>query len=581
MNATMKARFGISSLILLMLADGCLSAPLTNVSLPGAARPEQIDRSLSPDSSTRFPTNAFTRSFAQPKPVEISLDKQAKKITFKLNAIILEGNRVYSAEQLMPIYQNRIGKTISVADVFLIAAKITNFYRNNGYIISQAMVPPQRVKAGVVKIKIIEAGIANVNITGSPYHAKYLLNAYGEKIKQDQPLQIKVLERYLQLANQMPGTEVKAVLSPSKQTTGASDLTLSTIQKPATGYISYDNYGTRYIGPQQATVNLTLNSFARSGDAAQMTYVKTPKGGELTYLDLNYNTPLGIQGTRWILGGTITKTHPLFILTPTEVVGETGNYYTTVVYPVIQTKTSSLVVQGNFTYIDTAVNTLGVQLYTDRIRSASISGFYNFSDQWYGTNLVSAELNKGLPILGYTSNQNSATAATSRPGAIANYIKTSLQLARIQRFRFSNRFSVYGLLKGQWTPDSLLSFEQFAFGGSQLGRGYDVAEIIGDKGAAGSVEVRYDIPFGRSYLNAFQLYGFYDAGVVWNFLRIGGTPTRQTATSAGVGSRFFFNKYFSGNLMFTQPISKQVAAQEFLGRGKCPRVFFSIVASSS
>jgi len=33
---------------------------------------------------------------------------------------------------------------------------------------------------------------------------------------------------------------------------------------------------------------------------------------------------------------------------------------------------------------------------------------------------------------------------------------------------------LYGLFKGQWAFNPLLASEQFTFGGSQLGRGYDV-----------------------------------------------------------------------------------------------------------
>jgi hypothetical protein len=55
--------------------------------------------------------------------------------------------------------------------------------------------------------------------------------------------------------------------------------------------------------------------------------------------------------------------------------------------------------------------------------------------------------------------------------------------------------------------------------------------------------------------------------------------TKQSATSTGLGSRFYFTKYLTGNLLVAQPITKQVAALQLIGDGRQPRVFFSITAS--
>src|SRR5690606_23260074 len=104
-------------------------------------------------------------------------------------------------------------------------------------------------------------------------------------------------ERNMLLANEIPNTTVRAVLAPSKDSPGAADLNLETYSKPMSGYLSYDNYGTRYIGPQQMTANVALYSAINSGDAINLTLTKTPKGGELTFWDLNYNGPIGDSGT--------------------------------------------------------------------------------------------------------------------------------------------------------------------------------------------------------------------------------------------------------------------------------------------
>ncbi|HEX4046070.1 MAG TPA: POTRA domain-containing protein [Gammaproteobacteria bacterium] len=579
----------VAATTLLMLAQNAAFAAVAGGGLPGSAMPEQVGKALynqQPSSTEQGPSG-----IAPPKPheAESPLGAQAQKIKFKLNGIVLEGNHVYSDAQLRALYQDQIGKVISVADLFNIVQSITNFYRNNGYIISRAILPPQHVKNGVVHVQIIEGYIGNVDVAGNPRGAKCLLEAYGEQIKACRPLKIDRMTKYMLIANETPATRTKAVLSPSKTEVGAADLTLVADNSPITGYLSYDNYGTRYIGPQQMTANLGINSFITSGDSTQLTVTKTPKGQELTYVDLNYNAVVSSGGIRWLVGGTRVGTHPLFVLTASDIEGVNYNYYTSLQIPVIRTPSSSFTWQLSFNYLDSDVTTFNQELYVDHIRSVGIGGTYNFADRWYGSNLIYADIRQGLPIFGYTTDTNPNTALTSHPGGQADYTKLDVQASRLQAIK--GPVSLYGMIKGQYGFSALLASEQFSYGGSQLGRGYDVAEFLGDRGLAGSLELRYDLGVGKLFIQSLEFYLFYDAGILWTLDPPVGTQARQSATSTGVGVRFFMNKYISGNVMWAQPLTAPVLAlqetnqvvingQTFnKGNGFQPRVFFSIVAT--
>lgn len=557
------------------------------VELPGSVLPEQVGKSLSrhPSAPSQVMAPIETPKPAPPSP----LLAQAQKIKFKLNGIVLQGNHVYSTSELLPLYEKQLHTIITVADLFNIVQAITNYYRNNGYIISRAILPPQHVKGGIVKVQIIEGYLDKVEVIGEPKGAKCLVKAFGKQIAKCRPLEIKRMEYYLTLANEIPATQVKAVLSPSKNTPGAADLSLNTQNRLLTGYVSYDNYGTLYIGPQQMTANLGLNSWLSSGDVTQATFTKTPRGGELTYTDINYNGAVDDEGRRWIVGVTRTHTHPLFTLQPQEVDGINFNYYTYLQFPLIRTRTKTLTLQTSFNYLDSSVNNFGnQQLYTDHLRSIGVTGIYNFSDSWNGANLINIEARQGLPIFGYTSDTNPDTAQTSRPGGRGDYTKIAATLSRLQAVK--GPFSLYGMVRGQWAFNPLLAAEQFTFGGSQQGRGYDVAEIIGDKGVGATLEARYDWAVQKYYLSNIQFYIFYDGGGMWNYKKEGGIPTKQTALSTGIGGRFYCTRWVSGNLMWTQPLTKQVSAltqtSEVVvngitinrGNGAAPRVFFSVIA---
>lgn len=561
-----------TALMTMLLMQSALKADV----LPGSVLPEQVSRSLKqqqPSAVSNVPaTIATPKEEAKPPGGE-----QAKKIKFELNDIILVGNHIYSDQVLQKIYKDKLHKQISVADLFAIVQSITNYYRNNGYVISRAVLPPQHVKGGVVRVQVIEGFLDQVEVTGKPKGAKCLVKAFGNQIKRCPPLQLKRMEKYLLLANEIPGADVKAVLAPSKKVTGAADLSLVTAFKFNSGYLSSDNYGTRYIGPQQNTFNLGFNSIFGSGDLAQFTVTKTPKGGELTYGDFNYTFPANDEGSRWLFGATRTQTHPLFVLRIAQIDGLTTNLYTTLSFPFIRTRTQSLSFQVNANYLDSYVTVFSQKLYTDHLRPIGLGVTYSFSDKYLGSNLIYADIRQGLPIFGYTSDTNPLTAETSRPGGHGDFTKYDFQYSRLQVIK--GPLALYALAKAQWAWSALLASEQFTFGGPQIGRGYDVAEFIGDSGFAASLELRYDWAIGKLGLQVLQPYVFYEGGAIWNWATSPTIIRKLSGTSGGIGTRFYFTKTLSGNFTWTQTFTKPVAAEELIGRGRLPRVWFSIVAS--
>ncbi len=563
-------------LSLLVCGQEILAAvPTPKSEVPSSVNPSVIGPYVQPVTSpTPEALQPLNRPSAQPPS---ALGPEASKLKFKLTKIILEGNHVYSDKVLLSLYQDKLNKTITVAQLQDIVQSLTNYYRNNGYILSRAVIPPQHVKSGVVQIRIIEGYIDRANVIGTPKGSRALVAAYGNRITQSRPLQIKDMEYELFLANEVPGGQTRAILEPSKTETGASDLNLSTQSQLVNAYLSYDNYGTRYIGPQEYTANIQGNSLFLSGDVTRITYVNTVQSNELKYKDLNYEMPLGTKGWRVAFDGNQAQTNPQFTLAPLDVVGNATNYNAVVRYPAIRSRSANLTLEGAYNYLNsrtTQFNGLFL-LYSDRVRSLRIGGTYNFADRFLGSNVISASLIQGIPVLGGTTNAESFT--TSRFGATTKYTRVTLQATRLQQLFW--KFSLYGLVKGQYAFQPLLASEQFGFGGSQLGRGYDPAEIIGDRGAAGSLELRLSVAPSRWFLQAAQIYVFYDAGESWNLRNVQGPTTKQDATSTGAGIRFSMSKFVSGNLMWTQPLSKKVAALEQIGNGSLPRVFFSISAS--
>lgn len=538
--------------------------------LPGSVLPGVIGNQL-PKPTTKPSPLKMPSLEKEPKS---NLGEAAKKITFKLTKIILIGNHIYSTSTIEALYKKKLGTQISVADLQNIVQDITNYYRNNGYILSRALLPPQKIQNGVVKIQIVEGFLAHVNITGHPWKRTIpIMQAYGKKMQASRPLQLSVLEHYLRIANAVPGAEVKSVLEPSKNTVGASDLDLVVNEKVFQGSIGYNNQGTRYIGPQQMNVSLAANSIFTSGDTTRLIWSGTPaRPRQMKYYDLSYTALLGSNGFSLTGGKSYSLTHAGFTLEPTHIQGSATTYYVNASYPMIRARDASLTLDGGLSYLDSTVTSFGKLLYIDHLRVASFGGIYGFADRWNGQNSIDLHLRQGLNIAGPTTDTHSTL--TSRFGGSAVFTKLTTLLSRQQPIY--GRYSLLAQFSGQYAHEPLLASEQFTFGGTQFGRGYDPAELIGDRGMAGSVELLASFLPNKFLLQLIQPFIFYDQGVIWNIKNLANTKQKQSAASTGFGINFAMNKYVSGSVYIAQPLTRVVDALEILGRGRRPRAFFSI-----
>ncbi len=111
----------------------------------------------------------------------------------------------------------------------------------------------------------------------------------------------------------------------------------------------------------------------------------------------------------------------------------------------------------------------------------------------------------------------------------ADFIVTLMQASAYRRFadRWSLRLDMFSQISGYVLPDS----ERFKIGGDRLGRGFEVAEIAGDSGLGGKLELRRDLMNTDTFIGRLSAYGFYDIGATWKQ----DLPGRESAATAGTG----------------------------------------------
>ena len=336
--------------------------------------------------------------------------------------------------------------------------------------------------------------------------------------------------------------------------------------------MSYDNFGTRYIGPNETSFGGSLYSLIAPGDSTNARFSVTSHTHELHFAELTHTQPLGSDGLRWNLGTNYAETRPDFVLTPIQVVGHNTLFFTDFSYPVIRDRSKNLVVHAGANYQNVTSTILGQPFYQDRLRTVVVGAALDIIDSWRGINGLGLDITHGFDIMGAHDHENQ-----SRIQGHSIYTRYNLTLSRLQSI--TQRFSLFGALHGQYTNIPLLATEQFGVGGSDIGRGYDPSEIVGDQGFGAKLELRMDTTPDFFFLHNVQYYAFYDGGMIWNVDKVD-LPARQSLTSAGLGARFTFIPQVTGNLFIGRPLTQPVAVLSALNHNiHQARVFFQLTAT--
>ncbi len=79
---------------------------------------------------------------------EVPPPEEAEHTKFVLSGIVVEGSTVYRQADFLPLYKSLLGKEVSLSVIRRVARDITALYLRDGYILSQAIVPPQTIRNG-------------------------------------------------------------------------------------------------------------------------------------------------------------------------------------------------------------------------------------------------------------------------------------------------------------------------------------------------------------------------------------------------------------------------------------------------
>jgi len=560
--------------VLILFLVGILSWPLQGGVVEAQISPEGRDRTYKQAAPHRFERRFDKRVSPKssvvpikPKSMAPLFPEDLKEVKFVLKQLFIQGKSIYDKRALKPLYTSYLKKELTLKNIYEIAQRITNKYRNDGYILSKAIVPPQKIRDGVVHLRIIEGYIDKIKIQGPVRGPRKLINKYKKNILKSRPLRAHDLERYLLLIDDLPGVTAKSILKPSEDKPSATTMTLILADKAFVGHVGTDNRGSKFNGPYQFLGGVTVNSLLGDNSRAGLQGVLTSQTEELLFLNAFYDLPINDEGTRLFFSSSVSKSEPGSTLKRFDINGDSKSITLRLTHPFLRSRGENLTGHLGFSGRNSTTKILGLLDSEDRLRVMNMGVSYDYADEYKGVNLIRLNLSKGLNIFDATE---SGSSNLSRSQGKSNFTKLTGNLMRIQSL--SPSWNLLGAASWQYSFDKLLASEEFGVGGSQYGRAYDSSEITGDHGIAFKVELQKAFRPAWDYLSDFQLYSFLDYGSVWNKVQTSTGAKRQDLTSIGLGMRFNITDSISGYLEMNQPISDNVAAEG----NKDPRLFFSL-----
>lgn len=452
-------------------------------------------------------------------PAQTSEQVEIKKIEVK-------GSTIFSAEKISSITQSVEGRSVTLDELQKVANDITQLYLNQGYLTSRAVLPEQAITDGIVRIRVIEGSLEDVEIKGTrrlkPNFVKSrIIKAAGT------PLSAAKLEDQLRLLKSNPLFEnVEASLRPGTGE-GQSILKLRVTEaKQFSAAASFDNYSPPSVGSERLGVSGIYRNLTGNGDEIFGSYYRTLAGGSNIY-ELGYKIPLNASdGTLQVRASLNDNRVIRGDFKDLDIEGESELYEVSFRQPIKRTTREEFALSAGFTIQNGEFSVAGEPSVSNgRTRVIKLGQDYVKRDT-KGAWAVRSQFSIGTGLL------NATKTSDSTPDG--QFVSWLVQGQRVQELNENNL--LIAQIDLQLTPNPLLSSQQFVIGGGQSVRGFRQNVRSGDNGVRLSVEDRITVKKDGSGNPVLQVAPFVDAGLIWNANDNPNTQPNQTfLAGAGVG----------------------------------------------
>lgn len=472
------------------LLDAFLSLALSSYSVTSVwAAPNLPDSANLPrvDTQPAFPD---TSSPVIEKKEELSYPAalpESAGVKVKVSHFKFTGNKNISNEQLLLLLNDYKNQSLGIKELNKMTVLITDYYRQQGFMLAQAYLPEQDITQDSLEIAVIEGYLGELKLkTSGQLDEAFLQRMASNGLESNTAIRESNLVRNVTLINSLPGLSASSQLTPGRDV-GYSDVEINVDAKPRfTGFLTANNYGNRYTGREVLGASLFLNNLAGRGDRLNLS-LKTSSGAGQRSAQVGYVVPVLDSGSMlnlstgyldYKLGGQFSS------------LGAKGDsYYVSALLdqPVLRSRLLNITSRYGVTYKDISDEVSSFNLDNHRDIGAielglfgdwRNTGFNGFNQ--LGLNLKLADVNFKNTV---AKNLDSTGANTA-----GNFIKYNLFASHLQPVTTDFNLRLMGEYQG--ASKNLDSSEKLSIGGVNRWREFAEIPTSADRGLVVGAEFR-------------------------------------------------------------------------------------------
>ena len=527
-----KSNLVYLALVLGLLAEGHAAAAVISAgSLDAGAQMERDRRAIERE---RVMEQIAEDEAAKKNKVEQgekpAAEEAGAELSFALQQVIWNPSEILTKDQIQAVTASYIGKQVTLKDLREMADKITNIYRDKGYMTCGAVLPPQRIHDGVVEIRLIEGKTGTVNLTGNRYtKTGYIMNRIN--LKPGEIANTEKLNRDLRWFQGTNDVQLRVVMKPGAEE-GTTDYDIMAFEPQNQSVTLYtDNDGYESSGRWRAGIFYNMKSVSGHRDSLRAHFIGS-RGTKAW--SLGYSVPISRKGMRLELDYSGNKTKVVKgELEPLGVEGKSNSY--------------SLTWRAPFHVTEKSRHEAGLQY----VHQKSETDLGHGQVQW-----VDDRIQRVIPYVSFTHygkdsvlyHKHSFVWARRRDIDGESDTGKLYRLSSFWQKRNTNGQFWQARLDGQFgSGDNLAASDRFFIGGVNSVRGYEEGFIGGSRGI--SMGLEYHIPVDKA--KRIFVYPFFDWGTVGGYA----APEHNKLMSAGIGIEARY-KHLYGTLTVGFPFKK-------------------------
>jgi hemolysin activation/secretion protein len=502
-------------------------------------------------------------------------DPAYRDVRFSVRSVTFDGLREMPAEALNAASAEFIGTQQPVAIICEIRDRAATILRNAGYV-AAVEVPEQRIADGNVRFQVLMAKLVGIRVRGDAGKAERTIAGYLERLTQEEVFNRHTAERYLLLAGDIPGYDVRLSLRSAGAGRGEVIGEVAVLRTPGRVDFNIQNLGSRDLGRWGGLLRGEFYGLTGLGDRTTIGLFSTADFQEQQTLQLAHDFRVGSEGLTLSGQFTYAWAEPDLDDPAFNVKARTLLATAEASYPFVRRQSETVRGAVGLDVINQRVEFNGIPLTRDRLRvgflrvdadamdQASLNGFGGYTaaePRWRAS--TSLQLRQGFDILNASGDCGPNFARCSAPGVVppsrleGDVTGTVLRFEAYGEFRPVPNITFALGTRAQHSGDALLSFEEYSAGNYTVGRGYDPGTLLGDRGAGFQAEVRFGSIIPRAIdAVAVQPYAFLDHATVRNEDIQNSADTRQSLTSAGGGVRAVYGDRGQLDVVIAVPLQR-------------------------